>query len=41
MAGQYAKWMQGKGLSPETADEEYLAWWEKKMLGKVVTGRKG
>ena len=34
MAGQYAAWMKNKGLSPEVSDEEYLTWWEKRLLDR-------
>ncbi|MBN1126597.1 MAG: sulfatase [Sedimentisphaerales bacterium] len=32
MTQQYEGWMKRKGLSAAVSDEEYLAWWEKKML---------
>jgi N-sulfoglucosamine sulfohydrolase len=33
MAKWYRQQMENRGLSPEISDEEYLAWWEKKLLG--------
>ena len=33
MAQSYKKQMEQRGLSPDISDEEYLKWWEKKLLG--------
>jgi N-sulfoglucosamine sulfohydrolase len=33
MAESYKKQMEKRGLSPDISDEEYLKWWEKKLLG--------
>ena len=33
MAESYQKQMEKRGLSPDISDEEYLKWWEKKLLG--------
>ena len=34
MIKAYNKSMLAKGLSPDISDEDYLQWWEKKLLGK-------
>jgi N-sulfoglucosamine sulfohydrolase len=33
MMKSYKSQMEKRGLSPETSDEDYLNWWEKKLLG--------
>jgi uncharacterized sulfatase len=33
MARSYKEQMEKRGLSPDVSDEEYLKWWEKKLLG--------
>jgi len=33
MAESFAKQMKQRGLAPDISDEEYLKWWEKKLLG--------
>ena len=33
MAKAFEKGMKRRGLSADTSDEDYLKWWEKKLLG--------
>jgi uncharacterized sulfatase len=33
MANSYRQQMEKRGLAPDISDEEYLQWWEKKLLG--------
>jgi len=34
MLKSYKQKMQSRGLSPDISDEDYLRWWEEKLLGK-------
>jgi uncharacterized sulfatase len=34
MAKSYLEEMKRRNLAPEISDEEYLKWWEKKLLGQ-------
>jgi N-sulfoglucosamine sulfohydrolase len=38
MAKSYMEQMEKRGLSPKISDEDYLAWWQQKLLGEDAAG---